>query len=232
MRRLASVLVSMALLAGPASLGADEAAVNRTRLVLAIRDYREALETVRRFDEAAVVKARRDLDRRRELLPRGIVALREVAESEVALSSAEDKLEQTQRQILAADHAIMEVLTDPRYAPRRGPPGGLEPGVSAVRYRGFARWSLAEAPKIQSFFAGRFKRPLPVSAYGQTPLHDRMGFDHHDALDVALLPDSAEGVALLAFLRDSGISYLAYRGSVPGEATGAHIHIGNASPRL
>jgi len=101
-----------------------------------------------------------------------------------------------------------------------------------VRYRGAARWSLAEATKIQSFFARRFGRPLPVSAWGQTPLHDRLGFDHHDAVDVAVTPDSPEGAALMAYLRNAGYSFMAFRGKVAGEATGAHIHIGDASRRV
>jgi hypothetical protein len=101
-----------------------------------------------------------------------------------------------------------------------------------VHYRGPARWSLAEAPKVQGFFARRFGRPLPVSAFGQTPVHDRLGFDHRDAIDVAVTPDSPEGRALMAFLRSAGISFIAFRGALPGEATGAHIHIGAASRRL
>jgi len=31
----------------------------------------------------------------------------------------------------------------------------------------------------------RFGRSLLVSAFGQTALHDRKGFDHRNALDVA-----------------------------------------------
>jgi hypothetical protein len=101
-----------------------------------------------------------------------------------------------------------------------------------VHYRGPARWTLAEAPKVQDFFARRFGRALPVSAFGQTPVHDRLGFDHRQALDVAVTPDSLEGTTLMAFLRGAGISFMAFRGAVAGEATGAHIHIGQASRRL
>jgi hypothetical protein len=71
-----------------------------------------------------------------------------------------------------------------------------------------------------------------VSAFGQTRLHDRLGFDHHDALDVAVHPDSAEGAALIAWLRASGISFIAFRGAVPGASTGAHVHVGEPSPRV
>jgi hypothetical protein len=79
---------------------------------------------------------------------------------------------------------------------------------------------------------------VPVSLYADEATRHRVklvlaiGLDHHGALDVALLPDSVEGMALMDYLRSAGISFRAYRASVPGEATGAHIHIGKPSPRF
>ncbi|HWO02110.1 MAG TPA: SH3 domain-containing protein [Blastocatellia bacterium] len=84
---------------------------------------------------------------------------------------------------------------------------------------------------IKSFVSSKFGRTLPVSAFGQTRLHNHLGFDHRNGVDVALNPDSPEGQALLAKLRGFGIPYIAFRRAVPGVATGAHIHIGNPSPR-
>jgi len=81
-----------------------------------------------------------------------------------------------------------------------------------VRFRGAASWSLADTPRLDRFFRERFGRALPVSAYGQTPVHDRLHLDHHQALDVAVHPDSPEGAALLSFLRGAGISFI----RVPG----------------
>ena len=75
-------------------------------------------------------------------------------------------------------------------------------------------------------------RPLPVSAFGQTPAHDDLGFDHRNALDVAVHPDSPEGQALMTWLRGEGISFLAFRNAVAGEATGAHVHVGEPSSRI
>jgi hypothetical protein len=74
-------------------------------------------------------------------------------------------------------------------------------------------------------------RPLPVSAYGQTALHDRLGFDHRHALDVAVHPDTSEGRALVAFLKAHGIPFIAFRTAEVGASTGAHVHIGSPSPR-
>ena len=56
-----------------------------------------------------------------------------------------------------------------------------------------------------------------MSAYGQTALHDRMGLDHRDALDVAVHPDSPEGRALMEYLREAGIPFIAAWGVVPAQ---------------
>src|SRR5712691_9026365 len=111
--------------------------------------------------------------------------------------------------------------------------GGYEETPGLVRFNGPAPWSLAsDAPKLQRFFQARFGRPLPISAFGQSPLHDRMGFDHRNALDVALDPSSSDGRAFMEHLRTSGIPFIAAWGAIPGAASGAHIHVGQPSPRL
>jgi len=213
----------------PASPAADQRASARADLIAAIRAYQAALERLVVFHEAAVTRAATQVEQRRELLARGIVSRREVEDSERALASAQAKLAETRREMVVTDHSLVEALVTDRPAPA---PNRQETTPMLVRYHGTARWSLAEAPKIQSFFQRRFGRPLPVSAFGQTPLHDRLGFDHHEALDVAIVPDSPEGAALMAYLRSAGFSFFAFRGAVPGEATGAHIHIGEASRRV
>ena len=93
------------------------------------------------------------------------------------------------------------------------------------------RWSLAEANKVKEFFFSKFNRPLPLSAFGQSDLHTRWGLDHRNGMDVNLHPDSAEGRALVAFLRAESIPFLVFRGPIPGVATGPHIHVGNRSSR-
>ena len=97
---------------------------------------------------------------------------------------------------------------------------------------GNGRWKLADAQRIQDFFLARFKKPLPTTAFGQSDLHRRWGLDHRNGIDVGLHPDSAEGRALIEFLRKESIPFLAFRGPIPGVATGPHIHIGNRSPRI
>jgi hypothetical protein len=95
-----------------------------------------------------------------------------------------------------------------------------------------ADWSLEQAEKIKQFFLEKFGRALPVSALGQTAVHDHLKLDHHEAMDVALSPDSREGRALIGYLRQTGTPFMAFRRKIAGAATGPHIHIGNPSPRL
>jgi hypothetical protein len=50
-------------------------------------------------------------------------------------------------------------------------------------------------------------------------------------MDVGLNPDSAEGQALMQFLRANGIPFSAFRVAIQGSSTGPHIHIGLPSHR-
>jgi len=129
----------------------------------------------------------------------------------------------------AASRPPAEATARQPQAPRPPARRRLSP---VVRYAGTGAWSLADADTVLQFFVRRFGRPLPVSAWGQTVVHDRLGLDHHDAFDVALLPDSAEGRALMAFLRSEGIPFVAVRSRLRGLSTGAHIHVGPESDRL
>jgi hypothetical protein len=111
-------------------------------------------------------------------------------------------------------------------------PGEERSTPDVLEYRGASPWTLAQVASLEQFVAVRFERSLPVSALGQTPLHDRLGFDHRNAVDVAVHPDRVEGRALLDHLRARGIPFLAFRGPLAGASTGAHVHVGAASPRL
>jgi hypothetical protein len=84
---------------------------------------------------------------------------------------------------------------------------------------------------IKGIFTSKFGRTLPVSAFGQTRLHNRLGFDHRNSVDVALNPDSPEGRALLGKLRGFGFPFISFRRAIPGIATGPHIHVGKPSRR-
>lgn len=228
---LLAVAVSAPLAATGAS-GADaRAELERARagVVTTARDYRESLVRLLPFREDAVRRATLALATRRRLLESGAVARRDVDAAESALDAANAALVATHQEIADADRLLAEALVLERLRP---PPTGQTTVTTAlISYHGAAPWSLARVDTVQRFFADRFGRALPISALGQTPVHDRLGFDHRNALDVAVHPDSVEGRALIAWLRAHGLSFLAFRGAVTGEATGAHVHIGEPSPR-
>lgn len=210
------------------------AATRAAEVIAALADYRAKLEALLPLYEQELARAADQREQRRELLERGIVSRKEFEATETAAVKAQQKLEDTRRAIADVDHATVEATTA-RAVAALAPlgRGGYEQSATLIRYNGPTAWSLKRgAAGLEQFFLTRFGRPLPVSAYGQTPLHDRMGLDHRDALDVAVHPDSPEGRALMEHLREAGIPFIAAWGVVPGSASGAHVHIGQPSPRI
>ncbi len=104
--------------------------------------------------------------------------------------------------------------------------------ATADASRGSGNWKISDSAKVEEFFVNKFGRRLPLSAYGQSDLHRRWGWDHRQGMDVGVHPDSPEGRSLIEFLRSEEIPFLAFREAIPGVATGPHIHIGNPSRRL
>jgi len=96
---------------------------------------------------------------------------------------------------------------------------------------GSNRFDLSEFPAIDRAFQARFAHALPVSAMGESAVHRSLGFDHRNRVDIALVPDQAEGQWLRQYLTARNIPYFAFRTAVEGQATGAHIHIGPPSDR-
>jgi hypothetical protein len=174
-----------------------------------------------------------ELARRRRLYENGEVSKSFLMSAERDLASTRAHMMEVQQWIFEDDLALDEFLA--REEILRGPSlalGGYAESQTLIRFNGGAKWSLADSAKIEKFFLGRFGRALPVSAMGQTSAHDRMRFDHHNAMDVAVHPDGDEGRALMAYLRETGIPFMAFRGKVAGSATGAHVHIGKPSFRI
>lgn len=92
--------------------------------------------------------------------------------------------------------------------------------------------SAARVRMLEGEFETVFRRPLPVSARGDTGFHRALGFDHTGRIDVAVSPDSPEGRWLRRWLERAGIPFIAFQGAVKGKSTAAHIHIGPPSLRL
>jgi len=232
-----ATLLLILLLAGPA-LAADAPAPSVAQrageVVTALTDYRAKLEALLPLYEQELARATEQREQRRDLLERGIISRKEFEATEAAVQKAQAKIEDTHRAVADVDHALAEAATA-RAVAGRAPlgRGGYEHTPTLIRYNGPTAWSLkAGTAKLEQFFLTRFGRPMPVSAYGQTPLHDRMGLDHRDALDIAVHPDSPEGRALMDYLREAGTPFIAAWGVIPGSASGAHLHVGQPSPRL
>jgi len=203
-------------------------------LVGALKEYRASLADLLLLQQKDLATATAERERWRGLLARELVSRRDLEERESAVTIAQQNVEDTRRHIMLADHAIAEAAAAGTLASLSPlAPGGYQRTAFLIRFNGQAAWSLRSGTaKLQQFFAARFGRALPISAFGQTPLHDRMGFDHHDALDVAVHPDSPEGRALMDYLRGAGIPFIASWGAIPGSTSGAHIHVGQPSPRI
>lgn len=202
-------------------------------VIAAANNYKASLAKLLAFQEDDVKLAADIVEKRKALLAQNIISKKEVEESEQALATAQAKVNATKKEVADADSLIAEATGEAQLA-KLGPSrvGAYQSTSALIRYNGPARWVLTDAAKVQGFFTSTFHHSLPISAYGQTAVHDHLGFDHHNSIDVALSPDSAEGQALMAYLRNAGIPFIAFRHAIAGSATGAHIHIGYPSRRL
>jgi hypothetical protein len=203
-------------------------------VIAATVSYRAALEKVLAIHERELERRSELAELRHDLYERGVLSRREFEDGQRAQLEAQRNVEDTRRAMSDADRMLSEARMAESLA-RLTPlaRGGYEETPGLVRYNGTAAWSLTgDLPRLQQFFLARFGRPLPISALGQTALHDRMGFDHRNALDVAVHPDSPEGRALMEHLRLAGIPFIAAWGAIPGSTSGAHIHVGQPSPRF
>jgi hypothetical protein len=214
----------------------DELARLRDEFIKATKDYKENLEKLLASYEKNVAKAETRLSQSRELFAQGLVSRNDVEASERALAEANDKVAETKQRMSSADSQIADTLVEAEAAKSLAKAGPMAKGsllrtAAYIRYNGGASWALGDAWKVQRFFLDAFNKPLPIAVFGQGSIHDRWRLDHHNAMDVSLHPDGAEGQALLSFLRSNGIPFLAFRQAIPGTATGPHIHIGRPSHR-
>lgn len=206
-------------------------------LVTATDTYKSSLRELLALREEKVKEATAKLEDLRGLYRDGIISRREFEESEKALVELKGQVAEVYQKIKAADQMLAEALLEseavnaPLAINAPVTAGSSVKRVAYIRYAGSGNWSLSEASKIEGFFFTQFGRHLPVSAYGQSELHNRWGYDHRNAMDVAVHPDSKEGQALMAYLSSQRIPFLAFRQAVQGSATGPHIHIGRPSSK-
>ncbi len=207
----------------------------RNDLIKATDEYKASLDKLVALYENNLKTANEQFEKHKELFAAGIISKRELEASQTKLAEIQKSISESKKQMAEANDIVAEADALEDAVPATGKikiPLYTTATAAYTRFNGTARWALTDAAKVGSFFSSRFGHALPISAYGQTGTHDRLGFDHRNSVDVAVHPDSAEGQALVTYLQNAGIPFMAFRRAVPGSATGAHIHIGYPSHRI
>lgn len=207
----------------------------RRILIERMKVSREYLrESLPHYDQRLAMQTA-EVENNRKLYEQNLISRREFENSQQAMTNTKLEAERIRHWIAEDDAALSLAEKNVRAeieALRTLAPNAYEETPSTVRYNGVTPWSPALIAKVAKFFQARFNKELPVSAAGQSLTHDRLGYDHSEAVDVAVSPESREGRGLMAYLRQARIPFLAFRAKVPGVSTGPHIHIGMPSPRL
>lgn len=185
--------------------------------------------------ETEATRAEQRAEKYRALAAQGLVARQELEKAESDAEQARLRLAVVQeivalaREVVerARDYLAKAHATDTKNAT----PSPHPPIIRVSRSTGRGFWTNEDFSTLLREFKARFGTDLPVSAYGQTPTHDRLGLDHHGRIDVALHPESETGQWVIRYLTERGIPYIAFTGQVLRSATGAHIHIGPPSTR-
>jgi hypothetical protein len=216
----------------------DEVTKLRDEFVRLTGEYKKNLGDLLPYQERNVQQAEERLGKLQEIYKEGLVSKRDVDAADKSLADARAKLAETQQQMKAADAQIADALVEEKAVEQEAqappPPRGKMIRTTAyIRYSGAGAWSLATgAGRVENFYRQTFGKQLPISAFGQTAVHNSLGFDHRNAMDVALNPASAEGRALIAYLQSNSIPFFAFFVAIPGSATGPHIHVGMPSHRI
>lgn len=175
--------------------------------------------------ERRVQREEQLLEARQKLLDMGIISQAELAGVKNELNARTTVADLARDRVRLLDELRQMAATEQR----------MElPTVknSMIRYEGSTTFKLSDLAVIQKDFKMHFNRELPVSAMGQTMVHQSLGLDHRNKVDVALNPEQSEGLWLRHYLEKLHLPYLAFRSAVAGAATAPHIHIGTGSSRL
>jgi hypothetical protein len=235
LRRTAGAMLFLALVFPPPSHGQPagpqpEKQVSNADILAKTNEYVSRLQELLRLYEQNEVAAAKQFELRNELFKSGLISREFLDKNQRAHAEAKSKVEDTRANLIAAGKMINEIQLAVEW--EQLPANVLPEKETVIFFAGTSAWSLSEAAKVETYYVGHFGVSLPVSATGQTELHTRMGFDHREAVDIALHPDSTEGQNLIAYLKNEGYPFIAFRTAVPGSATGAHIHIGHPSVRI
>lgn len=210
---------------------ADGDVLNRT-LYSSVRPDELGLEQCAQMVEAAarrVARVEEKLESLRPLVEEGVFARNELKLLEEELAERRRTLELARSR--AEFIGQLAEMAQQEAALAQSPDGEATRPVQE-RFDGRGFFALSQLKRISEAFVAQFGHVLPVSAHGDTTFHRRLGLDHRGRVDVAVAPDSPEGMWLREWLEREQIPYYAFRGAVAGRSSAAHIHIGPPSPRL
>jgi hypothetical protein len=226
------VLVLLIQVALPAHAGVRKWNEVRDGGLEIAREHRRTLEASIPRRERDLREASASLDRTSTLYARGLVTRKELDAAAREVGDSRAQLDRARGELLRTSMLLVEMEARQKLArlpPLR--PGQYEASEALIRYHGTRELANGELMLLERHVTARGGGTLPVSAMGQSDVHTRLGLDHRHAVDLALHPDSVEGRLVMAWLRERGISFLAFRGARSGAATGAHIHVGRPSER-
>jgi hypothetical protein len=208
----------------------------KAELTKATEDYKKSLRDLLPYYQKNVKQLEGEIVKWKELYSAGVLSRNELQKKEQALVDEQAKIKDVEARLQSADLMLEQTLAeaDVESVLAKSPTAnsGIIERVAYFRFNGSGQWALSRASVIENFFYSTFHHQLPISAFGQTSLHNRLGFDHSNAMDVGLNPDSSEGRTLIAYLERAGIPFIAFRRAVPGAASGPHIHIGRPSRKI
>jgi len=213
----------------------------REELRLASDEYKSNLEHLVALYVAEATKAEETVLKLNQLLAQGLITRSDVEMAKQDEVRTRQKVVEAQAQLKSVDRLPSDLLVEAetedstqlaRQRPEQRSSNTFVQTTAYIRYGGIREWSLSQADVIKQFFLRRFGRALPIGAFGQSLLHDRWHYDHRNAMDVGLSPDSNEGQILMNYLRVNGIPFTAFHFAIAGRATGPHIHVGLPSHRM
>jgi len=172
-----------------------------------------------------VARTEAKVEQGRKLVEAGVAERLRFADLDSELASRKQALEQAEGRAALVSQ-IVEMAREESNMPEPAP-GKAEEHVAGA--------NLLDAKDIKDItlaFEKEFDKPLPISAKGSTAVHRAMGFDHTGRIDVAVTPDSPEGVWLRKYLESKDIPYYAFRSAIAGKATGSLLHIVPGGSRI
>ena len=109
----------------------------------------------------------------------------------------------------------------------------LRPGLAEEKTSGNHLIQPKELKALTLAYEKQFSEHFPISAKGMTAVHRALGIDHTGRVDVAVNPDSPEGIWLREYLDETGDSLLCFpdRDGGQGDRT-AYSHWTEQHPTL